>query len=45
MVNFESEVDSNFVSQGALLLKLLKKNDVLRENDDVEAANKAKDNN
>ena len=44
MVNFESEVDSNFVSQGALLLKLLKKNDVLREDGDVGATNKEKDN-
>lgn len=33
MVNLEAEVDSNFSSQGALLLKLLKRADRLRKSD------------
>lgn len=33
MVNLEAEVDSNFTSQGALLLKLMKRADKLRKQD------------
>jgi hypothetical protein len=44
MVNLESEVDSNFVSSGSLLLKLKKKNDLLREEDDSHPAGTDKDN-
>lgn len=44
MVNFESEVDSNFIAQGSLLLKLIKKNDALRKEDDVEHMNTEKEN-
>lgn len=44
MINLESEVDSNFVSSGSLLLKLKKKNDMLREEDDVRSDGKDKDN-
>lgn len=42
MLNLEAEVDSNFTSQGALLLKLMKRSDKLRKNDGTDEADSDK---
>lgn len=42
MMNLEAEVDSNFTSQGALLLKLMKRSDRLRRQDGTDEADNDK---